>query len=330
METKDEILQKFIVGEIIDRPKLLKDLLIKNNKKLKYRNQFYEFKELLDDFINGHVSNRFLLLPGLRNTGKTTIIYQLYQYLLESKNIEADRILYISGELLNNYMDVNILEVVEYFVNNFHESSLMSLDKQLFIFVDEAQYDKKWSLAGKIIFDKTENIFMIFSGSSALNLEMNVDSARRLLKKPIYPLNYNELLYLKYDIPLFNTKSLEQILFTGDIENAQKLEKNFKKTLLNIDNFNLKEWNKYLEYGGFPSSFYEKNNLIICQKLNEMVNRIIEVDLNTLSMLNSTTKIHANRTVRFLALQKPGEISQNKLANVVNCSIGNISIFYPY
>ena len=41
---------------------------------------------------------------------------------------------------------------------------------------------------------------MIFTGSDALNLEYNNDSARRSLKKEIYPLNFAEYLYLKYDI----------------------------------------------------------------------------------------------------------------------------------
>ena len=35
---------------------------------------------------------------------------------------------------------------------------------------------------GKIIFDSNKDIFMVFSGSSALELSYNADSARRLLK----------------------------------------------------------------------------------------------------------------------------------------------------
>jgi len=29
--------------------------------------------------------------------------------------------------------------------------------------IDESQYDKNWALAGKIIYDKSNNIFMIFT-----------------------------------------------------------------------------------------------------------------------------------------------------------------------
>jgi len=70
--------------------------------------------------------------------------------------------------------------------------------------IDESQYDKNWSLAGKIIYDKSNNIFMIFTGSSALNLEYNADAARRLNKIEILPLTYSHHLKLKYGINLNN------------------------------------------------------------------------------------------------------------------------------
>lgn len=63
--------------------------------------------------------------------------------------------------------------------------------------IDESQYDKNWTLYGKILFDKSENIFMIFTGSSALNLEYNMDTARKMVKITINPLNYKEHIKLK-------------------------------------------------------------------------------------------------------------------------------------
>ena len=62
--------------------------------------------------------------------------------------------------------------------------------------VDEAQFDYNWVVSAKNIYDSSNNIFMIFTGSSALNLEYNVDSARRLLKRNINSLTYSEYLTL--------------------------------------------------------------------------------------------------------------------------------------
>lgn len=36
--------------------------------------------------------------------------------------------------------------------------------------MDEAQHDKEWSITGKILYGQSKKIFMIFTGSSALNL----------------------------------------------------------------------------------------------------------------------------------------------------------------
>lgn len=46
-------------------------------------------------------------------------------------------------------------------------------------------------MSGKIIYDCSEKIFMVFTASSALNLEYNADAARRMFKRVVTPLNYN-------------------------------------------------------------------------------------------------------------------------------------------
>ena len=56
-----------------------------------------------------------------------------------------------------------------------------------------------WALVGKIIYDEMKNVFMIFTGSNALNLELNKSAVRRALKKEIYPLSFYEYLNLKYN-----------------------------------------------------------------------------------------------------------------------------------
>lgn len=52
----------------------------------------------------------------------------------------------------------------------------------------------------KTLYDKTPNIFMIFTGSSSLEPETNTDTIRRMKIEPIYPMNFREYLLLKHDI----------------------------------------------------------------------------------------------------------------------------------
>jgi len=88
---------------------------------------------------------------------------------------------------------VDIFEVVNYYIETYHTSILETLSQPVFILIDEAQNDKDWSINGKLIFDSTKNIFMIFTGSSALKLSYNDDAARRMLNIPIYPLTYSNI-----------------------------------------------------------------------------------------------------------------------------------------
>lgn len=68
----------------------------------------------------------------------------------------------------------------------------------LFIFVDESQYDTKWDSAGKLVYDEHINVFMIFTGSNALNLTNSADAARRLKRKELYLLSFLEYLEIKW------------------------------------------------------------------------------------------------------------------------------------
>lgn len=121
--------------------------------------------------------------------------------------------------------------------------------------IDEAQYDKNWAVSNKIIFDKSDNIFMIITGSSAIHLQYNADAARRLKRRVLTPLNYNQHLNLKYNQSFNNlSDSLYELIFTGNPENAIKYEFEANKALTNIVEYTSSEWDYYLKYGDFQQS----------------------------------------------------------------------------
>lgn len=192
MDDKTQLILNFINESSSNMPYVLKDKLIRDGKKLKYGFEFEEIKNSIDEFIEGNELNRFIVLPGIRGVGKTTLLYQAYYYLLNEKHILPNQIIYLSCDDLNNIVDCNIREIVDIYLNNQFNTQLRLLDKEIFLLIDESQYDKNWSMSGKIIYDRSEKIFMVFTGSSALNLEYNADAARRMFKRVVTPLNYNE------------------------------------------------------------------------------------------------------------------------------------------
>ena len=192
-------LSNYIHNEILTRPNQIEKQLSHNGKKYNHRLDFNYITEFLDNFIEGDEINRYLVLPGLRDTGKTTILYQVYEYLHNERKINANNILYLSAEKLKSLFNMPLMEAINTYLKLYHNSDMLNLEEKIFLLIDEAQCDKNWSITGKIAYDSSKNIFMIFTGSSALELEYNADSARRILKIPITPLNYSQHLKLKYD-----------------------------------------------------------------------------------------------------------------------------------
>lgn len=325
MDTDEkEALEDFLNKQITEMPLVINEELIYKNQKFNHRTDFNEITPFIDDFLNGNNINRFLVLPGLRGVGKTTILYQTYEYLQANKNMSPNQILYISCDDINRMMECDIFKVIEYYLKEFHNSTFRTIDKEIFLLIDESHFDKKWSQAGKLIYDKTKKIFMIFTGSSAIKLEHEAEASRRILKNTICPLNYSQHLKLKYDYDSGNiSNEIFNLLFTGDITESSKLENKIKTDLLNLKNYTTTDWDKYFKCGGFPAVMHETNQRIIFKKLYSIVDSIVRKDLGTLKNITSTSEDQTLRLLKFLAQKFPGDVSQNTLAQASKTSQSN-------
>jgi hypothetical protein len=325
MDEKTQLILNFINENSSTMPYVLKDKLIKNDKKLNYRFEFEEIKDSIDNFLGGNVLNRFIVLPGIRGVGKTTLLYQAYYYLLNEKHILPEQIIYISCDDLNNLVECNIREIVDIYLNNQFNTTLRLMDKELFLLIDESQYDKNWSMAGKIIYDRSEKIFMVFTGSSALNLEYNADAARRMFKRVITPLNYNEHLKLKYN---YSNKdignSLVNLILNGEDQNAIKYEKEVNRNLINTVEYNSTDWKEYLKYGGFPILAHNINFRKLSSNIVDMVEKVVNTDMVAIKNFTFENQTNSNRILRYLALQNAGDLSQNNLAKYLKTSQANV------
>ncbi len=85
MENKNNLISNFINENIIEMPLKLRSKLYENESKYKNREEFEYIKRDIDDFIDNSTINRFLVLPGIRGVGKTTLLYQLYEYIYKDK-----------------------------------------------------------------------------------------------------------------------------------------------------------------------------------------------------------------------------------------------------
>ncbi|MBR1611326.1 MAG: ATP-binding protein [Methanobrevibacter sp.] len=325
MDDKTQLIINFINENSSNMPHVLREKLIKNGEKLNYRFEFDEIRKCIDDFIGGEELNRFIVLPGIRGVGKTTLLYQAYYYLLNDKHILPEQIIYLSCDDLNNLVDCNIREIVDIYLNIQFNTNLRLLDREIFLLIDESQYDKSWSMSGKIIYDRSEKIFMIFTGSSALNLEYNADAARRMFKRAITPLNYNEHVKLKYNYSNVNLgNSLAGLILNGDIEDAIKYENEVNRALINNIEYKSNDWDEYLRYGGFPILARKIDFRKLSANIVDMVEKVVNTDMVAIKNFTFENQTNSNRILRYLAMQNAGDLSQNNLAKYLKTSQANV------
>lgn len=125
-------LRNYLQKQTTEIPIILDEELTYKNMPFNHRNDFEDITQLIDDFLNGENINRFVVLPGLRGVGKTTILYQIYEYLLKTKNINQNQILYLSCDNINKIMKCDILETIEFYLEEFHHLTLRTLKKNYF------------------------------------------------------------------------------------------------------------------------------------------------------------------------------------------------------
>ena len=285
-----------------------------NNEPFRHRSNYYELIKYVDDFLEGKNNNRYFLLPGIRCVGKSTILLQVYEYLIKEKHVNPTNILYINGDNMKRMVNSSIIDGINTYLDIFHNSTIDTVEEHIFLLIDETQYDNDWSMIGKIIFDSNKDIFMVFSGSSALELSYNADSARRLLKIPVCPLTYAEHLKLKYtyfknDI----SQSILNLIFEGKLP-EKHLESKILKIYSSFNNYKANELENFIKYGGFPTSFNQDAHEIIKTNV-DMIEKVVTTDMGNIKGINGQTSYLASQLLYFFALQNPGEISKGSMAN---------------
>ena len=320
MNSREDYLS-YIIKQIDTTPYIARDFL--KNENFVSRYAFINIKNNLDEFLDGYAENRFMIMPGLRGTGKSTLLFQVYEYLIE-KGIDKKRILYLSLDQLKSFKNTGLSDLVDIFVEDIHHRYLATLDEEIFLLIDEAQEDKNWSKTGKAIYDQSKKVFMIFTGSNALDFEINLNSVRRTLFERIYPMNFQEYLFLKYRIPDINISSdLVDLFLTGNIENASRKETDLLTSTSVLKKPLTKEFEYFLSYGGFPLSL-NLDEINAHRRIYELIERVVENDVRHYKAYNGNTKQVIFNILSFLATQKPGGLSVNNLSKDIGSSRSNI------
>jgi len=214
-------------------------------EKAKERPPLKEILKFIED-------RQILTIVGLRRVGKTTLIHQIINTLLNDKlkNIKKENIFYYNfdmgpveiDELLSKFETTLNIEIKE--------------EKRVFVFLDEIQKLPDWNNKLKLIYDLYRNIKFIITGSASLFIEKKTKEslAGRAFSFKLNPLTFKEFLQFK----------------------NFKIEKNlelFKKELNEL-------LTNYLKSGGFPELVNKKSLEKIKTYIKEsVIDRSVYIDI---------------------------------------------------
>ncbi|MBI4653363.1 ATP-binding protein [Candidatus Kuenenbacteria bacterium] len=256
------------------------------NKKYPNRNIFVKLQSYLDQFLTGKRSYRWIALTGLRGAGKTTVMHQLHY---ANKNIDG-YFLILSVDEITQTLGSNINEVINVF-EEIIGRPITNLDKPLFLFLDEVQYDEKWGITLKTIYDRSHNVFIFATGSAAALINNDSDIARRAIYEKIYPLSFTEFIKIKKHKSEINglSQKLEKIIFNGT--SAQKTFNDFKKQERKINQYyygiSRLDFENYLFYGSLPFMIALENEALVYNQINKSLERVINKDIPQMRRFSS-------------------------------------------
>lgn len=179
-------------------------------KRDKYLDQLIEVKDL----------NLIKVITGVRRCGKSTLLLQYKDYLLENGIKDSD-ILYMSFESAEWYEIKDYKDLYNYIKSKNH-------DKKVYLLLDEVQNVEDWEKAvNSLLVDINCDIYITGSNAYLLSSELTTLLAGRVYTINMYPFSFSEYLQINN-----NTNSQDKYQLFND----------------------------YLKYGGMPMLINMKDN----------------------------------------------------------------------
>ncbi len=256
---------------------------------------------------------RAVILMGPRRVGKTVLLWQTIQNLIDSKR-NPKNLFYISLDtpILHPYSLESLLDLYKEIF------SIKNLKGKVIIF-DEIQYVKDWDRQLKVLVDTYPKTKFVASGSAASALKRkSVESgAGRFTDFNLPPLTFHEYLDL-----LDLAESLIEIKVNKKGEIIEVIPGNIEK--LNPQFIN------YINYGGFPEAIFNEEIRKDPQRFirSDIIDKVLLRDLPSLYGIQDTQEL--NRLFSFLAFQTGNEVSLEGLSRASGIAKNTIKKYIEY
>lgn len=259
------------------------------------------------DFIRSIVDkiewdSRLIGIKGSRGVGKTTLLLQYIKMHYGT----SSKALYVSLDSIW-FSENKLSELVSRFVSKGGEH----------LFLDEVHKYPSWSQEIKNIYDDYPNLQVVFTGSSLLEiLNARADLSRRAIVYHMQGLSYREYLAMYHKVELAPV-TLNQIL-SNHINISAEVISRIKP---------LQYFSNYLKSGYYP--FYQEKPSQYYQKIEEVVNMILEIELPLLRAVEIAYIQKIKQLLQIISQSAPFVPNVSKLSERIGIS-RNTLISYLY
>lgn len=227
-------------------------------------------------------------IKGPKGCGKSTLLLQHIKQTFKGSDLQ--RVLYMS--LDNLWFSSNdVAEIIDYHYT--HGGT--------HVFIDEIHYYNHWQTLLKNLYDNCPGLHIVYTGSSMLQIDRHEgDLSRRQTMYTLHGLSFRE--FLEYEnVMTLPAVSFDRVL-TDHIDIATEVCGKIKV---------LEHFKKYLEVGYYP--FYKSVHKGYYQRLQGVVNQIIEVDYPNIDEVTVSTIRKTKKLLMLLAERVPQLPKMNEL-----------------
>lgn len=254
-------------------------------------------KKILASVLKLMKPKEIVVLTGVRRSGKSTLLYQLIDNLLN--NAEPKNILYFNFDEPLKERNIDTIELI---FKTFLE--LNNPKGRKYVFFDEIQNIPQWEKWLKKYYDMYgEEIKFIVTGSNNSMLSDNLSRllTGRILTQEIFPLSFFEFLE-------FNSLLIKDI-------SLQKEE---------IKHYFL----KYMKIGGFPEVVLEKDHEINMIRLRQYFDSILLRDIIASQNIRETAKL--TELASFTMANISSLFSYNNISKVIGINIHSLKQYLHF
>lgn len=262
-------------------------ILLESKKKKESVSIFKHHRYLYSELLASS-KNYYKGIFGLRGIGKTVLLLQMYS------NEEDSESIYFSADA--TYLSLfSLYDILKFLINKKYKN----------IFIDEITYKQNWVQDIKTIFDEANQVNIVFTSSSSIDVQKGADLSRRVLFYKLKPASLREYINIKYnkDIPLISFNDL--------------IDNNKRKELISKYSIYFDYYEEYLKYGGF---LYSKDNDLISyyKSLESIFKKILYSDFNNLRSIDPKLETDILNIFYLISSSSPFELSYSNLTKSLN------------